>query len=374
MGRASTVTFISLIAALIIFPMFISLFPEGIHISTPDTIVYEGEDLHFYGSIMGSGDAELVAYESRIFMNNETQYVEYLTISGNISFACQDVLLEGDTVFATNVTIHGNDCLITGDGIHTTEIQGYISGTIGIRCYGTMTLKESQAENRSIPFIEEDFSRVFPARFDSIFFITNGSVKVNGESVAFEHHVFFRGEGIYREGNRFEGTGHLTATDGKFYDNEKTIVFLPAKVVILWMVAVALFIGSLYVKKTTFSEQDEMFMGFSYVAGALFLALSLFLWHAELQRICGINLFDMGTLTTGNILFLSLAVVPYLVAIGIIGFPVSVTVSSLFSMVGLSNLGKGIGRSAGLLMTTLWGISLLSSILNVTFSPLLRLL
>jgi len=374
MGKASTVTFISLVAAIIIFPMFISLFPDGIHISTPDDIFYDGDALQFYGACEGNGSAELRAYESNVTINNETRYMENLIISGDISFACQEAVLDSDRLFTSYVVIQGDDCQVTGNGINVTEIDGYISGNISIRFSGTVMLHESQVENRGIPFIADDFSRIFPARFDGIFFITNGSMKINGKNIDFSHHVFFRGEGLWRGGTRFEGTSHLTAVDGKFYDEEKKIFFIPVRVVILWVVAIALFIGSLYVKKNTFRERDEIFVGFSYVAAALSFAISFFLWHAELQRILGLNLFDMGNMSMGNVLFLSLAIVPYLVAIGIIGFPMSVAVSSLFSMVGLSNLGKGIGRSAGLLMTTFWGISLLSSILNVTFSPLLRLL
>lgn len=105
MGKASTVTFISLVAAIIIFPMFISLFPDGIHISTPDDIFYEGDALQFYGACEGNGSAELRAYESNVTINNETQYMENLMISGDISFACQEAVLDSDQLFTSYVVI-----------------------------------------------------------------------------------------------------------------------------------------------------------------------------------------------------------------------------------------------------------------------------
>ena len=93
-----------------------------------------------------------------------------------------------------------------------------------------------------------------------------------------------------------------------------------------------------------------------------------------MERIFGLSLMDVKKITIGNLLFLSLFIVPYLVAVGIIGFPAKVAVAAIFEMIGLSNVGKGIGRAIGFSLTTFWGISLISSLLNLTLSPLLRLL
>jgi len=374
MGKASTMTFIAIIASIIGFSLFISAFPEGIKISHPASIYYEGSNVKFYGKIEGKGTAEIIAYNSSVVINNES-FEGNIIINGSLSFSCPSALLAEGKILAKYVLIKGKNCWTYNGGKKFYEtMDATIAGNLSINLKGKLYLNESSEENKS-DLLPVDFSRIFPMKFNKIFFIDGkGKIEIDGMERNFTKYVFFRGEGEYDTLGKLNASGYLLAKDGKFYDNEKKIFFIPVKVFLLWIVAVVSFILSLIFKKNIFLERDKLFFGFSIVISILFFAISFFLWNCEMERIFGLNLFDIRNITIANVLFLSLAIVPYLVAIGIIGLPARIAISSIFEIVGLSNIGKGIGRCVGFMLTTFWGISLINSILNLTLSPLLRLI
>jgi len=373
MGKISTVTFISIVASIIVFSVFVAAFPAGIKIFSPFSILYEGENLKFYGGIEGEGN-ELYSINSSAFLNNRSINGQIL-INGSIYFNSCSAFFTENKVFTKEVEIHGKNCWVTTDDGNTfyESIDGKIEGEILIEIEGEIKLMEG-IENKSIEIVPESFIKIFPAKFNKIFFINgSGKIKIDGEEKNFSKYVFFRGEGKYDK-NRLNASGYLLAVDGKFYDEEKKIYFIPLKIFALWIVAIALFIISSFLKKNIFTEKDEMFAGFSAIMWLLFFGISIYLWNCEMERIFGLSLMDVKEVTIGNFLFLSLFIVPYLVAVGIIGFPAKVVVAAIFEMIGLSNVGRGIGRATGFSLTAFWGISLISSLLNLTLSPLLRLL
>ncbi|MCD6448172.1 MAG: hypothetical protein J7L58_03905 [Thermoplasmata archaeon] len=373
MGKTSTVTFISIVASIIAFSIFISAFPEGIKISSPLDIKYEGRDFKFYGGIEGEG-SKLYSINSSAILNNMSIEGKIL-VNGSFVFVSYSALFVAEKIFTKEIEIHGKNCWVTTDNNSTfyESIDGKIKGEILIEIEGEIKLMEGM-ENKSIEVVPESFIKIFPAKFNKIFFINgSGKIEIEGEEKNFSKYVFFRGEGKYNK-NRLNASGYLLAIDGKFYDDEKKIYFIPLKIFALWVVAIALFIISSFLKKNIFIEKDEMFAGFSAIMWLLFFGISIYLWSCEMERIFGLSLMDVKKITIGSLLFLSLFIVPYLVAVGIIGFPAKVAVAAIFEMIGLSNVGKGIGRAIGFSLTTFWGISLISSLLNLTLSPLLRLL
>ncbi len=373
MEKASTVTFISMVASIIAFSIFVSALPEGIKISSTNKIGYNGKNLAFYGGIEGSGK-ELYAINSSAILNNRS-FEGNILINGSLFFISYSALLIEEKVITKEVKIYGENCWVKigSDNVFYKNIDGEINGEILIEINGEIKLKEG-VENKSIGILPEDFARVFPAKLNKIFFINgSGKIKIDGKEKNFSKYVFFRGEGEYDK-NKLNASGYLLAIDGEFYDNEKRVYFIPLKIIFLWIIALALFVISSFLKKNILFEKDKVFAGFSAVMWLLFFGISIYLWNSEMERIFGLNLLDVKKITVANILFLSLSIVPYLVAVGIIGFPARVAVASVFEMAGLTNIGKGIGRAIGFSLTAFWGISLINSLLNLTLSPLLKLL
>lgn len=375
MGKASTVTFISVVASIIFFSIFISVYPNGFKISHPHDIQYEGKEIKFYGGMDGIGEGEILCVNS-FFYSNSTSFYGNFSITGEINFSSENAILIEEKIFSRNLSFSGKNCWFYSGNENKfyKNIYGRITGNLSINFNGEIFMKETSTENKSTPILPSEFAKIFPLKFNKIFYINGGRIWIEGRENNFSKYVFFRGEGKYNTNGEFNGKGYLIAIDNKFYDEEKKIYFIPVKIIFLWIFAVAMFIISLLVKKNIFLEKDKMFAGFSIISGILFFAISLFLWNCEMERIFGLNLFEIREITIGNILFLSLAIVPYMVAVGIIGFPIKVATASFFEIFGMTNIGKGIGRCAGFLITAIWGISLITSILNITLSSLLRLI
>lgn len=373
MGKASTVTFISAIASIIFFSIFISIYPNGLKISHPYEIYYEGKEIKFYGGMDGIGEGEILCVNS-FFYSNSTINGNF-SINGNINFSTENALLTEEKIFSHNISLSGKNCWVYGENENEfyKNIHGRITGNLSIILDGEISMKEASTENKS-SILPSEFTKIFPLKFNKIFYIEGGKIWIEGKENNFSKYVFFRGEGKFYTNGIFDGKGYLIAMDNKFYDEEEKIYFIPVKIIVLWVFALAMFIISFLIKKNIFLEKDKIFAGFSIISGILFFAISIFLWNCEMERIFGLNLFEIREITIGNILFLSLAIVPYIVSVGIIGFPVKVAAASFFEIFGMVNIGKGIGRCAGFLMTAIWGISLINSILNITLSSLLRMI
>jgi hypothetical protein len=371
-----TLAFLTVIAGIITVSSFIAAFPHGIALSEPTDIVYEGAAVNFYGGIEGEGVGLLAGRDGRlIFASNGTERsFETLSVEGTLSLSCPNAFLLDGRLAAGRMRLSCRNCTVLCDG-HPLDrtVEGTVTGTVTGTITGRYRLHEGADENRTVPFLDVDFSRIFPVRFDEVFFMKNGTLLLDGTQQAFSNYVFFRGMGVYENG-RLVSESHLVVVDGTFYDTEPSVWIFPVKIVILWAVAVGLFVASLVVKKEWLLGKDRHLWGFSLAVTFIFFVVSFYLWNAELDRMFGLNLFAVREFSTSTILFISLAVVPYLVALAAIGFPASVGVSSVGSMVGLETLGRGIGWSAGFVMTTVWGISLMSALLNMTLSSLLRLL
>ncbi len=376
MGKGSTITFVSIIASIIIFSAFLSIFPHGIKIARMDEIKYEGNELNFYGGMEGNGTGRIYAYNSFLTIEGESINGSMM-MEGSFHFVSPSSLFMKGAIVSNAIQFHAFECILyykNGEKMYK-NVDGVLEGNISLNISGEFIMKEG-CENKSFlsSIIPNDFSRVFPLKFNKLFFIEGGKIWVNGEERNFSDYVFFRGEGKFISPSTFKGGGYLLAIDGEFYEKGDRIFIFPIKVIILWIAAISIFIISLFFKKNIMVEKDKIFMGFSIVVPILFFAISFYLWNGELERIFGLNLFALREINIGNALFISLAIVPYLVAVGIIGFPTKVAISSVFEIFGMVNLGKGIGRCCGFLLTTIWGISMINSILNMALSPLLRLL
>ncbi len=368
MERGATITFLSAIASLIIFSSFITIFPEGINIASSPKMEYKG-DLVFYGMAEGNA-SELFANNFSISVNGKNFSGDNLHIKGSMHFLCPQALFNG-TIFSNETNFECHDCQSNVEEIYE---GGIIKGEIVIKPVGKVLLKKSKIEMVTGPFL-------FPLKIDKVGFAREGKLYVNGEKINFSDYIFFRGEGVYiTKEKKFQGNVNTLVIDGRFYEKEKKFLFIPYKIFILWIAAIAIFFISLFLKKDVYKEVDKKriidkdLLGFSIIISILFFALSFFLWNCEIERIFGMNIFDITSLEIKSILLLSFEIIPYMVAVAIIGFPAKVMVSSIFEVFGLTNIGKGVGRSVGFILSFIWGISLLPVLLNLTLAPLLKFL
>ncbi len=336
------------------------MYPNGIKIAKPFKVKYEGNALNFYGNIKGNCSLEIKAYNYSIKANNLSMEGNYTEIVGNMYFEC-DGIINGSLIISNDTTFYSKSCLINNKTYK--NLNGSVKGILLINFDGNIILNGSKNEKDLF---------LFPMKFNKIFLIKNGKIFINGKEKNFTKYIIFRGNGNYSN-NEFNGECYLLAIDGKFYDESKKIYFLPTKIIFLWAIAIGMFIISLFLKRGKFSEKDKIFTGFSIIISFLFFALSFYLWNFEIKRISGFNLLTFGNFEIRDILIISLAIVPYIIAIGTIGLPIRVTISSFFEIFGLTNIGKGIGRAIGFIFTTIWGLSLFQFLLNITLSPLLRL-
>ncbi len=364
MSKTSSISFVSLVASIIIFSLFLNIFPNGIKIAKPFQIEYEGP-FRFFGKIEGNGNVSIKVYNYTL-EGNLSMSGYFLEISGQISFWCEGEMKHevNNNVIKTNKTrFYADKCLINGELYK--NIHGNITGDITINFDGEAILKEGKQEKELF---------LFPMKFNKIFLMENGGkIFINGKEKNFTDYVLFRGDGEIS--SKLKATGYILAIDGKFLDESKKLYFFPTKIIILWAIAIAMLIISLFLKKDLFGEKDKIFYGFSIIISLLFFAISFYLWNCEIERISGFNLLDISNIKgLKSILVLSFAIVPYIIAIGTVGLPLRVIISSFFEIFGLTNIGKGIGRMVGFMFTIIWGLSLFQFILNITLSPLLRLL
>lgn len=366
MGKASSITLISAVAALIAFSTFITVYPQGIKIFDGYDVHYEGDDILFYGGAEGSA-FQLIAYNYSAVINNRSMDNDILAIKGNIYFSCAQAILNGtkELILTNKTIIEGNNCKVNGKFYE--KIEGEIKGDAICINYSYAKLYEGK---------REDYSNISLDAMNKVFLITGGNLFIDGEKISNFSAILFRGEGEITK-NILDGRAYFIMIDNEIYENvKKKISIFPAEMVIIWGVAIVIFILSSFVKKGFFKEFDKPFGGFAIAISILFFAISFYLWNNEINRLLGINIFYLlkNKLTIYSIFFISFSIVPYVVAIALIGFPSRIAVSSIFEIFGLSNIGKGIGRAIGFMMATFLGITWFSSIFKITLFPLFKML
>jgi len=343
---------------------------------SPISVKYEGDALNFYGGMRGKGNATIYTYNSTIMIENETMEGNAI-IEGDISFNTSSALFYEEKILSNSIFFSTSSCHIYYEGSRKLyhRISGSIEGNISMEMEGNVKMVEGK-ENATLLSIllPGEFTRAFPLKFERLFLIKGGKIWINGEEKNFSDYVFFRGEGDYSIPYKFEGKAYMLAMDGEFYEEGKRIFFFPLKMVILWIISISIFLVSLFIKKKMFEEKDEIFVGPAIIFPILFFAISFYLWNGNMELIFGLNIFQIREINIVNVLFISLSIVPYLVSIGLIGFPARIAISSLSEIFGLSNLGKMVGRCIGFILTTLWGLEMIGGVLNLTLSPLLRLI
>jgi len=364
--KSSSLTFVAGVMSLIAFSMFLYAFPSGIDVAPVHSILHEGE-FAFYGAIYGNGNIELYGENCTLYVENGTFNVDEVKIVGvalyNISYAYynssgarfHEIFLKG------NVTIMSREIYYSG------YVNGKINGNMSARFGGEIEMKGAKYVD-SYVYEEKPFLKIVPVAMDKIFILEDGYTEIEGTSINASK-LYTRGEGkLMGEGLSIKS--HIEFVDSKFYTTEKSFYIIPYKIIFIWIAAIIIFIASLFVKGGQ-RDMDKKLYGTSVILGIFFFAISLFLWIKQAEVIFGKSI--ALSLTLSSIVTITFFLLPYIVAVAIIGFPIKTAITSAMSMLGMTNLGKAIGRPAGFIASFWLGIVLLPCILNMIIVPFIRL-
>ena len=206
MGKASSITLVSAVGALIAFSTLITAYPHGIKIFDGYDVRYEGKNILFYGSAKGNA-YKLVAHNYSAVINNESKYGNEIKIEGDLDFNCQQTVLNGTKgiIFTNKTAIEGKNCKINGELYG--EIEGEISGNISI-FYVSAYLKEGERIK---------YENVSFAIINRIFLITGGNFFINGKKIQNFSKIVFRGEGEITT-DKFDGKAYFVVIDNDVYE------------------------------------------------------------------------------------------------------------------------------------------------------------
>ncbi len=353
MGKGAKITTISIFLFLIVFFIFLKIFPQGLKFAPATKIEIEGE-MMLFGNISGFASAiyskNFTITVNNIEIKNSTDEVYF---EGKIYFNCDRIFISD--AFGTNKAyFQGKECYITfnNEKKFYEIIEGEIEGDVILSPSGTIYLNESgngiEIEN-SIPF-----------ELRSIVLAKNGSFLIN-ENKNFSL-IFFNGNGKYIiNEKKLYGDAKVIFIDNKFYEK-----FSHKWLLYLWIFSAIIFIFSLFFKKEQL-EEDKNYLGFSIVSSIFFFCISIFLWNCEIKRVIGLDIFDFK-----NFFKFSLSLLLYILAFALICFPVRIAISSIFEFFGMHNIGRTIARSIAFLMIFILGIIFLPFLMNITLSPLLK--
>jgi len=216
--------------------------------------------------------------------------------------------------------------------------------------------------------------------------ILGGKISIDGSSENIGNFSFFRGEGnaFVSKSMHLNMKAMLAIVDGNFYTAEKAtkIWFVPDKIILFWPIAIAAWIISALIRKKYSAKMEDYDKGMSGVAmiiHLLALAISFYLWDWEIRYEFGQSIISLAMSFAGNgspgileLMIVPFEIIPWFAALTLIALPIRIILSSIFSLIGLERVGKGVGKATGVLMLFFAGAIYIPFFLNVTIAPLIK--
>ncbi len=179
------------------------------------------------------------------------------------------------------------------------------------------------------------------------------------------------------------GTAQLVFLDGSLYSPaDATVWFIPDKLLGLWPLALGIWLVTSFLRRRYLQNREPYDRNVHWLAilvHLLVLAVTFFLWDAEVRYLFGTSLLDTAAaaVSTGSTSLAAwtvapLELVPWFIGLALIALPVRVILSAVFRLVGFDILGGGIAKAAGLLSLLFIGALYIPFFLNVTVLALLR--
>ena len=225
-----------------------------------------------------------------------------------------------------------------------------------------------------------------PFDIDGACMILGGVISIDGSPERIDNFSFFRGEGnaFISENMHLNMKAVVSIVDGSFYTCEKAtkVWFIPDRIILLLPIAIAVWIISAIIRKkysAKIEDYDKGMSGFAFVIHILALAISFYLWDQEIKYEFGESMISLaisfardGSMGFLQLMIVPLEIIPWFAAFTFIALPVRVILSSLFSLIGLERVGKGVGKATGILMLFFAGVVYIPFFLNVTVVPLIK--
>jgi hypothetical protein len=180
-----------------------------------------------------------------------------------------------------------------------------------------------------------------------------------------------------------QGDALLVLIDTSLYSPaDAAIWFIPDQLLGLWPLAIGIWLVAALLQRRSHRdrpEYDRELYWLAVIIHLLILAVTFFLWDAEIRYLFGTSLLDgaASAVTTGGASLASLAImplelVPWFLGLAFIALPVRVILAAVFRLVDFDTLGDGIAKGIGLLALLFIGSRYIPFFLNVTVLALLQ--
>ena len=331
---------------------------------------------------------EKFGYAIAVFNSSNITAMGILT-RDTLNFGC-----DGDAILhVDNSSISVKNGAWSSSGNFDILLKGGFDASISAKIFGFQTdnginISLRRSNNADTGILDEIGIEMPPLPFDlnGAFVISGGNVSIDGSPENIKNFSFFRGEGnaFISKIAHINMRAVLIIVDGEFYTEEKgaKIWFIPDKIILFWPIAIATWIISAVIRKKYSSKMEDYDRGMSGVAMIIHIlafAISFYLWDWEIRYEFGQSIISSAMAFAGGgsagikeLMIIPFEIVPWFAAFTLIAMPIRIILSSIFSLIGLERVGKGVGKAAGLIMLFLAGVIYIPFFLNVTLSPLIK--
>jgi hypothetical protein len=437
-----TLVLVTAVVSLLIFSGIIAAYPHGLHLSPSVALTYQGTNETFFAGklhINGSINGTLAIHNTtqiRFSLVDEVRIVdsfhdEHTFTTTALTVASGDCTINGSGLMNTTLSSalaaynasSTSQLLVLTDEVVSWHYRGVITiivhnGEITIgnvtwhgkgayyltvipHSWMMATAQEFILATREMVTLHCDaapsYDDIFLDRYNITLpplpFSLNGIVGVldqpsteNWKTKTAANITLLRGTGTAVIHNQItvDASGPLLIQNGKFFTQEQPsfIWFIPANIIGLWPVAVAVLIAGALIRKKWPGYFEDRYLslgGVGIIIHVLMLGVAAFLWDREVQYVFGKSILAaLQSLAQGGTSGLEAWIVgpfeliPWLAALVLIGLPVRIFLVAIFKIIGIGPLGNEVGKGTGALLTSLSGATYIAFFLNITLAPIIE--
>ncbi len=320
------------------------------------------------------------------------------THGGTWAFAAESIPLAispGSMVTAREAAITVDNGSWTGQGTFSLRMDGNASATARAD-YGVvstddlveLTVEPGTDFNQSLLDVLGEELPSLPVSLGGVAAVLpehGATVAVNGDRQRCDNISLGRGTWTASLGRQMslQGEARLLLLDGSLHSPADAAAwFIPDRLLGLWPLAIGIWLVTAWLHRRYRQKQEAYDRGFHWLAvivHVLAIAVTFFLWDAEIRYLFGTSMLDAAvtTLSTGMLSLSAWAVaplelVPWFVGLVLIALPIRVLLTGVFRLTGFDTIGGGVARAAGLLSLLFIGARYIPFFLNVTVLALLR--
>lgn len=302
---------------------------------------------------------------------------------------------QGTAITVSDASISVDNGSWTGQGTFSLEIDGEASATARVDycIVSTEDTVELRVEpgadvNRTLLDVLGEELPPLPLSLGGMAAVlpeNEATMSVDGEERRCDNISLGRGSwtASFGEHVSLQGEARLLLLDGWLYSPaDASVWFIPNKLLGLWPLAVGIWLVTSWLQRRYRQNGPEYDRGFYWLAvivHLLTLAVSFFLWDAEVRYLFGSSVLDAAAaaISTGSLSLSAWAVaplelVPWFMGLALIALPIRVMLTAVLRLVGFNALGGGIAKGVGLLSLLFIGAVYIPFFLNVTVLALLR--